>query len=64
MAKGLFDVFNSGVRREKKRTKMLKQQIQERKAYNRMQRGQSLGPAARRSAASFVAKGMPKPKYR
>lgn len=44
--------------------KKLKRQTQERKSYNRMQRGQAMGPAARSSAASFVAKGMPKPKYR
>lgn len=50
--------------KERSYQKSLKRQTQERKSYNRMQRGQSMGPAARKSAASFVAKGMPKPKYR
>lgn len=52
------------MRQEKKKQKMLKEQINERKAYNRMQRGEPLSAGARSAAASFVAKGMPKPKYR
>lgn len=50
--------------KEKRYQQKLKPQIQERQAYNKMQRGKKLKPAERQSARSFIAKGMPKVRWR
>jgi hypothetical protein len=64
MSKGLFDIFNKGVQKEKEYVdKVLKPQIMERQAYNRAMRGGG-GGGISGMAASFAAKKPSKIKWR
>ena len=68
MSKGLFDIFNKGVQKEKKYVdKVLKPQIMDRKAYGQVMRGGVNGkvsPGISQRAANFVAAGKPPIKWR